>query len=183
MRTLFLPAILSCSLAVGGEVERFPRGKRPDMGMMGFVDNDRKKCLVADFKGKVVVVDFWTIWCPPCRKSLPELHFLQKQGQEKGSLVVIPCNLDDELWPQGVYQFMAKNRKALEGFRYFRPQTGRNGVSTNLGSEVRSYPTTLVLDREGRLAVRWSGYGEGMLVQEINALLQEGPPGAGDPPK
>lgn len=171
-----LLALVFCvSAAVAGETERFPVGQRLDLSRLGFVDQSGKPCLVGDFKGKLVVVDFWTVWCPPCRRSLPELNALQKQGAEKGSVVVIPCNLDDQYWPQGVAQFMSRNKGALPGFTWYRPQVGKHGVGTNLGGDISSYPTTLILDREGKLAVRWSGYGEGLLAHEINQLLKEAP--------
>jgi thiol-disulfide isomerase/thioredoxin len=175
MVRVLLAIVLCISSAVAGETEHFPIEKRIDVSKLGFVDQNGKKCLIEDFKGKIVVVDFWTIWCGPCRKSLPELRALQKQGAEKGTLVVIPCNLDDEYWPQGVTQFMFKNKEALSGFTYFRSMVGKNGISMNLGEDIKAYPTTLIIDRTGKLATKWSGYGEGLLVYEINQLLKEKP--------
>ena len=61
--------------------------------------------------------------------------------------------------------------RALAGFRYYRCRSGKQGVKANLGKEVKQYPTTLVIDREGKLAVRWAGYGEGLLVREVNDLI------------
>jgi thiol-disulfide isomerase/thioredoxin len=172
----YLMAFIFCaSVAFSGETEHYPIGTRLDLTKLGFVNQNKKKCTIGDFKGKIVVVDFWTIWCGPCRKSLPEINALQKQGVEKGTLVVIPCNLDDEYWPQGVFQFMRKNEKALDGFIYYRAQIGSGGIATNLGNDIQSYPTTLVIDREGKLAAKWSGYGEGLLVYEINKIFKEKP--------
>lgn len=174
LKSLLVSAVALCS-AYGGEVQHFPKGKRIDLSNLGFVDNNGKKVLVSDFKGKVVLVDFWVKWCGPCRKSLPELTLLQKAGQEKGNLVVVPCNLDEEDWPQGVYAFMRQNKKWLDGMVYYRPSTGKNGIFTNLGEDIQSYPTTLVIDPTGRLASKWSGYGEGLTVYEINQVIQERP--------
>ncbi|HJU83069.1 MAG TPA: TlpA disulfide reductase family protein, partial [Holophagaceae bacterium] len=170
-----LLALTLCVAATAGDTEHFPKGSRKDLSQLGFVDTHGKKCTVADFKGKVVLVDFWVVWCGPCRSAIPEIKALQKQGAEKGTLVVIPCNLDDEYWPQGVLTFFRKNEKALEGFTYYRAQMGRNGIGTNLGGDISSYPTTLVIDRDGRLAARWSGYGEGAAVYEINQVMKEQP--------
>ena len=175
MARALLILLLVVSSAFAGDTERYPVGKRPDVSQLGFVDQNGKKCLVGDFKGKLVVVDFWTIWCGPCRRSLPEIAYLQKQGAEKGTLVVIPCNLDTDFWPLGVAQFMNKNKHALQGFLYYRAMLGKNGIGTNLGGDIEAYPTTLVIDRTGRLATRWSGYGEGLLVYEINQLFKEQP--------
>ena len=173
MLRLIFSLILCVTSLFAGETEHFPIGKRLDLSNLGFADQNGKKCLISDFKGKIVVVDFWVIWCGPCKRSLPEIFSLQKEGKEKGNLVIIPCNLDDDYWPQGVYKFMKLNKKVLDGFTYYRPQTGKNGINTNLGNDINSYPTTLVIDREGRLAAKWSGYGEGLLIYEINQLLKE----------
>jgi thiol-disulfide isomerase/thioredoxin len=171
-----LLAILFCvSSLVAGETEHFPPEKRIDVSKLGFVDQNGKRCLVEDFKGKIVIVDFWTVWCGPCRRSLPEIHALQKKGAEKGSLVVIPCNLDDEFWPRGVVQFIGKNKEALSGFLYYRSLMGKYGIGTNLGGDINSYPTTLIIDRTGKLATKWSGYGEGLITYELNLLLKEKP--------
>lgn len=169
-----LALALLCALSLtAGDIERFPVGQRADLSRLGFVDAKGKKCVVGDFKGKVVVVDFWAVWCGPCRRSLPELNALQQQGRQKGTLVVIPCNLDEDLWPRNVMQFLERNAQALPGFTCYRAQIGKAGIGTNLGQDIASFPTTLVIDRGGRLAARWSGYGEGVLVAEINRTLAE----------
>ena len=181
MLKALLPLLLCVVPMLAGETEHYPSGQRRDMGQLGFTDQHGKKVQIGDLKGKVVVVDFWTVWCGPCRRSLPELTALQKQGAAQGTLVVIPCNLDDEYWPHGVYQFMHKNQKALDGFTYYRAQIGKNGIATNLGEDIHAYPTTLIIDRAGRLAVKWSGYGEGLLIYELNRVMKEPMPEAPPP--
>ncbi len=53
-------------------------------------DLDGKPVKLSDFKGKVVILNFWAIWCPPCRKEIPTFVSLQKQYGEKG-LVMLAC--------------------------------------------------------------------------------------------
>ena len=56
-------------------------------------DLDGKPVSLADFKGKVVLVDFWATWCPPCVSAFPLLHQLARENKDKG-LVVLGVNLD-----------------------------------------------------------------------------------------
>jgi len=89
------------------------------------------------------------------------------------NLIVIPCNLDDDYWPQNVYQFINKNKKVLDAFVYYRPQLGKSGVAANLGEDIQRFPTTIIIDRDGKLASKWSGYGDGLIVYELNQLLKD----------
>lgn len=152
---------------------RFPPDNRPDLSAAVFVGQDREICAVSDLTGKVVVIEFWTIWCKTCMYSLPELLALQKLPSGKGKVEVLPCNADTDFWPIGVKRWVAANKDALPGFRYFRPKGGKRNIAAYLPDAVTAYPTILVLDRHGRLATRWAGYAEGRLVAEINRILAE----------
>ena len=172
MKRLLLAACVSLSLAAGSEDMVYPKGQRPDASRLGFSDGKRSYT-VADFKGKIVVVDFWAIWCGPCRRSLPETTALQQQGDAKGTLVVVPVNMDDEGWPK-LTQFINQNKPYLDHFKPYRAAVGEHGPAATVG-EIHAFPTVLVIDREGGIAYRWSGYGEGLVVQRVNELMREQP--------
>ena len=55
---------------------------------MGWVLNDGKRATLADYQGKVLVLDFYATWCEPCRQSIPRLIALQKSYSSKGLQVV-----------------------------------------------------------------------------------------------
>lgn len=152
---------------------RLPIGSRADCSAMAFTDQSGKRCKIGDFKGKVVIVEFCTMWCGPCRKALPELAALQRDPSVQALLEVVPCNLETDLWPTQVRTFIAATKTALPDFRYYRAQNGKAGLGASLAEPVSSYSTTLLVDREGKLAERCSGWGEGYLVEELNALLAE----------
>ena len=63
-----------------------------DVSQVAFRDVAGNHRTLAEFKGKVVLVDVWATWCPPCRKSLPEVADMQRSGGE--SYVVLPISVD-----------------------------------------------------------------------------------------
>ena len=174
MNRLLLAALagtMSLALLAGdSEDHAYAKGSRRDMSALGMTDGTHA-VTVGDFRGKVVVVDFWTTWCPPCRQSIPELQALQKAGNARGTLVVLPVNMDDDGWP-AVIHFIQLNRKALKDFKVYRPGIGEHGPA-RVFQTITAFPTTLVIDKEGGLAFFWTGYGEGTLVQRINQVLHE----------
>ena len=114
-----------------------------------FTDQDGKTLSLADFKGKVVVLDVWATWCTPCRAEFPRFDRLQAALGEKG-LAVVPVSVDlggrkpvDKFYDDlGV--------KALS--KYLDPS---NESAKALG--LRGLPTTLIIDREGREIARIEG--------------------------
>src|SRR5690348_13547526 len=58
-------------------------------------DVDGKPVKLSDFKGKVVILDFWATWCPPCRAEIPEFVAIQKKYADKG-FTVIGISLDQQ---------------------------------------------------------------------------------------
>ena len=63
-------------------------GTKPTPFPFALKDLDGKPVTAADFRGKVLVVDFWGTWCPPCRKQVPNLVELDKRFHDKGLAVV-----------------------------------------------------------------------------------------------
>ncbi|MDP2363230.1 MAG: redoxin domain-containing protein, partial [Ignavibacteria bacterium] len=65
--------------------------KAPDFALKSV---DGKTIKLSDYKGKVVIIDFWATWCPPCRKGIPDLISIQKD--HKKDVVIIGISLDAE---------------------------------------------------------------------------------------
>jgi len=96
------------------------------------------------FKGKVVVVDFWATWCPPCRAEIPGYIALQKKYAGEG-LVIVGISVDsDANAPQTVKAFMAKL-----GVNY-PVVLADDEVQAAFGG-MEYIPTTFIIDREGRI--------------------------------
>jgi cytochrome c biogenesis protein CcmG/thiol:disulfide interchange protein DsbE len=124
----------------------------------GFALTDAQGQLVSlsAYKGKVVLLDFWATWCGGCKIEIPWYMEFDKQYKKQG-LAVIGVAMDDEGW-KAVRPFLALKRD---------PETGGNTsmqYPVVLGSEglgrqynLTSMPMTLLIDREGRIAVSHTG--------------------------
>jgi len=135
-----------------------------DVSRVAFRDAEGNRHTLADFKGRVVLVDVWATWCPPCRKSLPEVAELQKAGGDRYAVLAI--SVDRGGWGD-VKPFLAQNPQL--GLTAFVPDGPK---ALDAFGEISVIPTTLVIDRRGRLVQRWSGYGEGMARQALDAALR-----------
>ena len=109
-------------------------------------DLDGNELKLSDYRGKVVVLDFWATWCPPCRKGIPDFVEMQeKYGEDK--FVVIGINLDQgkesEVLPM-VTEFAEKYKINYPVVMYTQEVIYAYGG-------IRSIPTTFVLDKEGKV--------------------------------
>jgi thiol-disulfide isomerase/thioredoxin len=108
---------------------------------------DGKDVSLSDFKGKIVLVDFWATWCPPCRKGIPDLVELQNQYQ--GEFVVIGISLDRET-VNDVVPFV-KDYKINYPVVY-----GNEDVSNKFGG-IRAIPTSFIIDKDGNIVDKHVG--------------------------
>jgi peroxiredoxin len=130
-------------------------------------DVNGKTISSADFKGKVVVLDFWATWCPPCRAEIPGFVELQKQYGKDG-VVVIGASVEssDEI---------VAVRKFAEKFGINYPVGVADQDSVRAFGGVDAIPTTFIIDREGRIVSRHLGFTEKAdLEKEIKPLLRDG---------
>ena len=95
---------------------------------------------IESLKGKVVIVDFWATWCPPCRKEIPGFVELQKKFGTKG-LAVVGLSVDDDVAP--VKEFCKENKVNYPMF-----VVGDDTASA--WGKIEAIPTTFVLDKTGK---------------------------------
>jgi peroxiredoxin len=120
-----------------------------------------KSVSLSSFKGKVVILDFWATWCPPCRREIPDFISLQKQYGSRG-LQVVGVALDELDKVKG---FVAAN-----GMNY-PVLLGNDRVVESYGG-ISGIPTTYILDRKGRIIQRFEGFrSKETFESEVKKLL------------
>jgi thiol-disulfide isomerase/thioredoxin len=119
---------------------------------MGWEHGDGKRSVFSEYKGKVLVLDFYATWCVPCRDSVPHLIGLQTKYEDQG-LRVIGLNVggpgDEQEVPAFAKEF---------GIQYTLAKPDEELVSLLL-ADVDAIPQTFVFDRQGRLVERLVGFG------------------------
>jgi len=146
----------------GGGGEGASRGT--DVSQVAYRDAEGQRHTLAELRGKVVLVDVWATWCPPCRESLPEVAELQRAGGER--YVVLPISVDRDGWGD-VKPFLAQNPQL--GLKAYLPDGAQ---SLDAFGEISGIPTTLVVDARGRLVQRWSGFREGAARRALDEALK-----------
>ena len=137
-----------------------------EVGSVAFVDAEGRRHTLAEYAGKVVVVDVWATWCPPCRASLPEIAQLQNAAD--GSYAVLPISIDDGGF-KDVEPYLSRHPMPLKALKAY-VQAGR--ASLEAFGPINGIPTTIIVDANGNLFTRWSGYYPGRAEKELKAALK-----------
>jgi peroxiredoxin len=125
------------------------------------VDLNGQSVSLMDFRGKVVVLDFWATWCPPCRREIPDFVGLQTAYGPQG-LQIVGIALDE---PEKVMTFAREN-----GMNY-PVLIGSDDVVAKYGG-IEGIPTTFIIDRSGKIVNRFEGFRpRGVFEEEIKRLL------------
>jgi thiol-disulfide isomerase/thioredoxin/outer membrane lipoprotein-sorting protein len=109
-------------------------------------DLDGHEVHLSDLRGKVVLLDFWATWCGYCRQALPTIELLHRSLQAKGLMVF---GVDDEA-PEIA-------RGYLQKYGYTMPSLVDSASAAARAFFVNSYPTTVLIDREGKVTFYESG--------------------------
>ncbi len=131
-----------------GEAPTLALLKEPaDVAPFTVKDLDGKTISSADLRGKVVLVNFWATWCPPCRAEIPDLIALQEKY--KANLVVIGVS-EDEIPPEEVKAFATAQKMNY-------PVVMANPELAAIFKGVAALPTTFVIDPQGKIQQRHVG--------------------------
>ena len=131
---------------------------------------DGRTIKLSEYRGKVLVVDFWATWCPPCREEIPQLVRLAQQNRARG-IEVIGLHIDD----QG-RSTQAAIKKFITSFdiNYTVGMASNEMFIAYLGTKEDTIPQTLVFDRKGNAIAHFVGYDQSharKLDEAVNLAL------------
>ena len=128
-------------------------------------DLDGKNVSLAGLRGKVVVLDFWATWCPPCVKEIPHFVELHEQYKDKG-VEIVGISLDDA----GISVVKAFVQK----YQIKYPILMTDGRVDKAFGGISGIPTTFVIDSAGNISKKYVGYNSKAVFEtDIKALLAE----------
>src|ERR1700694_2702946 len=126
-------------------------------------DLNDKEVALSDFKGKVVLINFWATWCGPCRIEIPWLIEMKNKYRDRG-FVVLGIAMDDE-GKSVVAPFVEKERFEVNGQKVpmSYPILIGNDATGNQFGGLLGYPTSCLISRDGKIVKKVQGlvsYGE-----------------------
>ncbi|OGU17339.1 MAG: hypothetical protein A2X61_06815 [Ignavibacteria bacterium GWB2_35_12] len=128
---------------------------------------DGKELNLSDYKGRVVLLDFWASWCGPCQKELPFLFQLYDDNDDK-NFIIIAVNIDKKL--NSAQKFLDK----LTEKAHFPIVWDSKSVIPSL-YQIESMPTTIFIDKIGTIRYIHTGFNDSskdMLRLELEELLK-----------
>ncbi|NMN38453.1 TlpA family protein disulfide reductase [Pedobacter sp. SG918] len=145
-----------------------PEVERPmtsTMGLNGIQFKDLKGNVIdlGDLKGKVIFLNFWATWCPPCRAEMPSINKLYAQFKNDKDIVFIFADADGDFAKSG--KFMSDRKYEMPVYK----------VESDIPEKVftGALPTTVIFDKQGRLSFRHEGvanYADKKIVDFLNKL-------------
>jgi thiol-disulfide isomerase/thioredoxin len=121
---------------------------------------------LADFRGKVVVINLWASWCGPCRREVPEYEKVRKAYTNR-EVEFIGLTTEDPRAADKVDRFLSE---VSFGFRL---GWADRETATFLMNGRNSIPSTVVIDSTGRVLKQWSGYSAGQSGYRLKQAIEE----------
>jgi thiol-disulfide isomerase/thioredoxin len=144
------------------EVAQSNQNSIPDVA---FIDGANKSIRLSDLKGKVVFLNFWATWCPPCIAEMPAIQKLYNQFKDNENVAFLLVDAD------GNY---AKSSAFMKRKKYSMPVVVPNSAIPDIYFKG-SLPTTVIFDKKGRIVFNHAGaadYGNPKVAEFINKLLK-----------
>ena len=139
--------VIRAKLMVGFYKPHIPENKLGPAPVLVLQNSKGNVVNIRQFKGKVVFVNFWAVWCPPCLAELPSVDNLHSKFKADTNIVFITVDIDNNL---------PRAAKMLEHRGYDLPVYGTPANKPVGQFAPDGIPTTLVIDKEGNLAFQES---------------------------
>ncbi len=146
------------------EIKKNGVNNLPETASFSFTNSAGTTATIAGLKGKVVFINFWASWCPPCRAEMPSLDELYKKLQNDDRFVFLFINEDED--KSKAIKYLGKNHFTI-------PLYTRSGDMPN---EIFSgtLPTTIVIDKDGKVVLKHegiAGYNTDAFIRQLKDLL------------
>ena len=166
---LYKAAAVAVVVAVAVSLLMMPdRGMSKDKKAVDFTFNDLndKPVKLSDYRGKIVLVNIWATWCPPCKAEIPGFINLYKKYKDKG-LVIIGVSVD-----RGGKKVVVKF--AADYNINYPILIGKDKQITKVFGPIRGIPTTFLIDPDGVIVNKYIGFhSEKKFEEEILKLLKK----------
>lgn len=106
---------------------------------------------LSDYKGKVVFIDFWATWCPPCRQSIPVVENLYEEYKNNDKLVILGINLNED--KSTIVKFVEEQKIN------YKVLMSDSKVLSNY--KVRGIPAFFIIDKNGKIYNKYVGFAPG----------------------
>jgi thiol-disulfide isomerase/thioredoxin len=161
---LLVAVLAGCSSGTSVEASVKPEAKRKSATDFALKDLNGNTARLSDYRGKVVLLNFWATWCGPCKIEIPWFIEFEQKYKDRG-FAVLGIAMDDEGW-DAVKPYLAARKVN------YRVVIGNDDLAQRYGG-VDSLPTTFVIDRDGRIASQHVGLVSRKDYEgEINQLLE-----------
>jgi peroxiredoxin len=172
MKRLGMPIVTIVLILLFGSLSNhsvFGQGSYPKAPDFRVTDLSGKSISLADYKGKVLFLNFWATWCPPCRAEIPD--FVEVYGQNKSrGLEIIGISLDTKD-NEAIAAFVEKYKINYPVVLESRKATEKIIADYEPGQYV---PTTIVIDKQGRIRDKYVGQMDKQtLLKYFNQLSAE----------
>lgn len=166
MRQILSTGLLNSKIEERKNERNLPENNSVSVQNFSVIDDKGKIINISDLKGKVVFINFWASWCPPCRAEFPSIQKFYNQYKGNENVVFLTVNLDEE---------------TAKGKEYLLKEELSIPFLIPAGSIPKEYfggslPTTVVLDKSGKIRMHHAGmadYSKDSFYQQINDLLNE----------